>query len=133
MVLRRERGIAGLAADWEVFARKATQSESLEAQSAGEMVDRLVGESESRQHLKEGASVIPRSGGARKAPGPEVDAAEWWYLDGQDQQIGPLPSEALRTLHAADVLTKETLVWSEDLSGAWQELQAVPSLAPPGC
>ena len=133
MVLRRERGIAGLAADWEVFARKATQSESLEAQSAGEMVDRLVGESESRQHLKEGASVIPRSGGARKAPGPEVDAAEWWYLDAQDQQIGPLPSEALRTLHAADVLTKETLVWSEDLSGAWQELQAVPSLAPPGC
>ena len=104
-VLRRERGLAGLAADWEMFSQKAAMQPEEEA----------------------GTRVTPRvtdSCDSRIADTP----AEWWYLDGQDRQIGPLPAESLRSLHGAGVLEDGTLVWSKGQTASWQELSSTAVL-----
>ena len=100
-VLRRERGLAGLAADWETFTRKAAMQP---------------------EHADE--PVVTPALVSRAADAP----AEWWYLDGQDRQIGPLSAETLQSLHGAGVLADDTLVWSEAHTKSWQEVGSTPAL-----
>ena len=120
-VIHREQGLAGLSADWETFTRKSSQTNTLTGQPQGSEKSKR----DTCQHLMVGRSTNP---------GNEIDLgvgedAEWWYLDAQDEQIGPLPAESVRTLRAAGILTCSSLVWSNNLSSSdWTELRFVPSL-----
>ncbi|KAL1530709.1 hypothetical protein AB1Y20_001608 [Prymnesium parvum] len=101
--LRRERwlaGLAGLAAEWEAFTQKASSQQAARVAEASRQPPRV-----------RGAAV----GGA--------PPAEWWYLDEQDRQYGPLSAESVIELHRAGLVTSSTLVWSQAHCEAWQEFR----------
>jgi hypothetical protein len=40
---------------------------------------------------------------------------EWYYLDNQEQQVGPLTEDALQNVISNGTIKKETMVWNESM------------------
>src|SRR5690349_6153163 len=70
------------------------------------------------------------------ASGAQMDAARWYYLDGQ-QSVGPFLWERLMELSKAAIIGPNTFVWREgtkdwvSLAGAIQARQSTPTPPPP--
>ena len=52
---------------------------------------------------------------------------EWYYVDGSENQRGPIPKETLEIMFEDNLLHRSTLVWSSDLS-TWTPATSVPAL-----
>lgn len=57
--------------------------------------------------------------------------SEWFYVDAQRQQQGPLSADALVTQVQGNRLSVDTLVWKDGMSD-WQPLKTIPGLLPAG-
>ena len=56
-------------------------------------------------------------------------AERTWFFASDGKQQGPYAEEQFRTLVAQGVVTADTLVWSEGMSG-WQRAGDIPALFP---
>lgn len=54
----------------------------------------------------------------------------WYYVDAGQQRQGPVPSQALRRLHAQGEIDIDTLVWRDGMS-EWKALHTVTELSRP--
>lgn len=54
----------------------------------------------------------------------EIEIKEWYYVDENYQQQGPISLPALKALHASNAINNETLVWKEGMSN-WESLKKV--------
>jgi hypothetical protein len=61
-----------------------------------------------------GAVLRPQSG-IRAGMAASGDVREWYYMDGQDQQHGPLSLGQLESLRIAEDITDPTLVWKQGM------------------
>lgn len=58
---------------------------------------------------------------------------EYFYLDGNNQQIGPISQEGLKALKNAGVISNQTQIWAEDLpywlpySNVFREIKQQPA------
>lgn len=48
----------------------------------------------------------------------------WYYLDKQDQQIGPMSYSVLESSFLEEKINSETLVWNEDFDD-WKEIKSL--------
>ncbi|MGH8038557.1 MAG: GYF domain-containing protein [Stenotrophomonas sp.] len=55
---------------------------------------------------------------------------QWYYADATQQRQGPLPTHALRALHAQGKTDIDTLVWCEGMP-QWKPLHSVSALSAP--
>uniref|UniRef100_A0A7S3YTA7 Uncharacterized protein n=1 Tax=Lotharella globosa TaxID=91324 RepID=A0A7S3YTA7_9EUKA len=54
-------------------------------------------------------------------------AEEYYYVDNQEQQAGPVTKADLKNLFATGEITTETFVWGEDMA-EWQAVEELPKL-----
>lgn len=54
-------------------------------------------------------------------------SSDWYYLDSDHRQYGPLSLDRLRDKWDEEVITQETLVWCEGMA-EWSRVKAVPDL-----
>jgi hypothetical protein len=53
---------------------------------------------------------------------PTYNEKFWYYLDGQNQQFGPMSFDALYRLLGEEKVSKKTFVWNESLE-SWKSLE----------
>ena len=52
-------------------------------------------------------------------------AGQWYYIDEQQNYVGPVDANGLTQLRKHGYVNGNTYVWSESLSG-WEKLDALP-------
>ena len=71
------------------------------------------------------ASVTQQMGQMSVSAGQQE--AQWYYIDAQQNYVGPVNNDGLKQLQVHKYVTSETYVWAQHLSG-WVQLNTLPEM-----
>ena len=66
-------------------------------------------------------------GGAPAPASAAPDTTQWYYIDAQQNYVGPVDTHGLKQLKKHGYVNDETYVWAESLAG-WQRLSTLPQM-----
>jgi hypothetical protein len=88
-------------------------------------IERLTNELKLKQQQQPEQLLVPSLSATSDV---STSSWEWYYLDKDEQNIGPFDIEQLKEHFQEGIIGLETFMWAEELSGGWCELRKINEL-----